>query len=374
MPLDQVIQFVNEELEKLYFEQQQKKIKEKCKILLSILEKIRSLLQESNQGLHRNKIEAALSYLQNVHIAENKSSVFALFSRPIIRTTGEILKEHHPVLSDEKIQHGSNDFETALSIDEHIILGSIHIALMECYTRVKWDYVFPDETTDEIKDVLQQWQAKRIMLLNSPYAAHVDFARDVCIAGESGGATDEIKSRIDTLVDGAYHYKPEHKQLLNAWLNRNGGQDNARFLTQFFEKGFFVAPKESNASASIGIAKNVTKHNWYIEDGKIYFSFDTLIRTVQYGSMAIIITTAGETKILKDMDEIGSALEENKMPPALMRIAGKIKLEVIYDSVMPKVEAFTVHSYTNFLKRPLEKLDNENLLAVEPFEYLSLVQ
>lgn len=361
MLLDQILQTINTELKKLRFEQKDKKLKEKRHLLLLILEKVLLLLQESNAGLDIKKIEDSIYYLQNLQILENQSFGFGFFNQSTIRTVSEILKDTFPVLPDKEYPNKNND-DKILSIDEHIILSPIHIALMEYYTRIKWSYIYPGQTTNEITNITAQWQAKLMKLLDSPTAAYVDFARSVAIMQETGGDKNEITFRIKTLIDRADNYESDKKsQLLTTWLSSNGGQDNSRFINQLFENGFIVPANLSDVfPPSIGLAEDISKPNWDIENGKIIFTFDTLIKTIQFGSLAIIINIDGETKALYGMEEIESALEKNKTPPPFIRTAGKLKLEIVDDVVMPVVEAFFILSYTDFLQHPINDITQEN--------------
>jgi len=349
MLLTGIVNFINKQIKATQDQQ-----------LISVLQTVRRMLEESDDGRNIAQLQRAILYLHKIPI---KSMGF--FSSAL----GDILKEEERSTFD--VDKASQEHkknlplvpESALSDEARRVLGSLTMALMRHYKPLAWSYAYPlGQDGQVMNDPIGEWQAQCMVVSESRDKAYRDFKRDITLSGEKSTSDAEVTKKIETLVAGAISYPEGDKEKLIQWLQHNGSQENNRFLDLLIASGHFSSLEQGGAT--LYKVKNI-KQNWLVEHGKICFDYDIIINSISfeknYERTFLYAVSDGKISITDDPEKVKKEItvREGQLPPYLMRVTAKMELAVDESGkIKPSIVALNVLNFSEKLLSP-ERLDQQ---------------
>ena len=364
LTIKNIIHFINTNIDEIATQSQENPTNQKAieaSKLLNIYARLLAILNDSNNGMNKEKIKEAIEFIEHVPIKQ-------VFGSPI--PFSKILQEKATkLLSTDKNFDIVFTKEEALKKSYHEILGRIHVSLMSLLENT-WSYSYPLGSEGQImNDSIEQWQNSLMEISKEPKKALRDFNRSINIGDRVGSTIEESENLINQLVDRANSYPEEDKPLLKIWLVANGGQECHQLSDILLEGGHFTDKQKDDWYAP-GISKKL-ENRWVVENGKIYFYFDKVLFSLLHNGALVLknnnnlINIKHTTPIQKYNDGtieitegriIQEFIDNKEKANPIMRIQGKIELAMIKTSkehkVCPKVIILNVESYSEYLKSP----------------------
>ncbi|WP_428411510.1 hypothetical protein [Legionella sp.] len=344
---------------------------------------IKSLLKQSSAGINSDEINIAklyeaIHYIETIEIRTKPSFFFQQKAKATTMADkmvqkGECILPVHE-RSQKAISVTTSVGSVPVKAEKHF--GAVHHALVELVSsryqflkneeknvKVKkaplsWNYNYPlDEELGEVMNQsIGEWQARQTLMKSDPTNAYSDFKRNIYVRGITATTDKEADDLLEYLVQGS-SYSLEQQKVIKQWLQSNGGQDMNRFLDLLLMGGEFTP----NPSSLVNV--ETIEQGWSIENGKIVFSYESVIYSMNMDGDVRVSNGKGRLVIEENLENIKDKSGNYSVPP-LMRVKSKIELNISEGVVTPSITALNVQSYNSVLLNPESKILNDKELSM----------